>query len=147
MVFRGFVLLTFLTSVVLGQGFAQQESEITRIEFNSGTRTQRQQVILTPDSIRIIREDFRVDQRPDITDRSMTSREWKALISSLKDVRLSEIKNLQSPSMRRTYDAAAHGSLIITTSNGETYTHGFDDENPHRKLRNLMDQIRRVRKN
>jgi len=138
--------LSFLIVVfVVVNSSAQQESDVTRVEFNSGTRTQRQQVILTPDSIRIIREDFRVDQTPDVTDRAMPSNEWQNVISSLKDVRLTEIKNLQSPSMRRTFDGAAHGSLIITTRNGDTYTHGFDDEQPHRKLRGLMNAIQRIR--
>ncbi len=142
---KGFVFLLTLIAVCFNQCLAQEGKEITRIEFNSGTRTQRQQVILTPDSIRIVREDFRVDQQPNIIDRTMSSKEWQNLISSLNDVRLSEIKNLQSPTMKRTFDAAAHGSLIITTRNGDTYTHGFDDEQPHRKLRNLMSEIRRIR--
>ncbi len=146
MLFKKLVFSFLILSTVMNCS-AQDKSEITRIEFNSGTRVQRQQVILTPDSIRIIREDFRVDQTPNVTDRQMSSNEWQNVISSLGDVRLSEIKNLQSPSMRRTFDGAAHGSLIITTRNGDTYTHGFDDEQPHRKLRGLMSEITRIRGN
>jgi hypothetical protein len=125
---------------------SSQESEISRIEFNSGSRTFREQIIVTPDSLLMITEDFRIDLKPSVKTRAVHRKEWDALITSLKDVRLTEIETLQSPTMKRTYDAAAHGSLIITGSNGQSYTHGFDDEDPHRKFRPLMEQIRKIRK-
>jgi hypothetical protein len=46
--------------------------------------------------------------------------------------------------MNRASDAAAHGSLIITTSDSKSYTHAFDDENPHQKFQPLMKQIKNL---
>lgn len=143
---RRFFFLYLLFMAMGSVTFSQTHDEINRVEFNSGTRTYREQIIVTPDSLSVIKEDFRVNERPQIIRRSSTDREWNALMDALKNVRLTEIETLQSPTMKRTYDAAAHGSIIITTSDGRSFTHGFDDENPHKKFRPLMDQIRKLRK-
>ena len=68
------------------------------------------------------------------------------MTDAIKNIRLTEIETLQSPTMKRTFDAAAHGSIIITIPDGRSFTHGFDDENPHKKFRALMDEIRKFRK-
>lgn len=140
------VFLIFLAIVSTSATLAQKAEDVNRIEFNSGTRTYREQLIITPDSLSVIKEDFRVDQRPQINRRSTSTREWKAVKEALKNIRLTEIETLQSPTMKRTFDGAAHGSIVITTSDGQSFTHGFDDENPHEKFHALMDQIRKLRK-
>lgn len=137
------ILLAIVTTAVT---VTQKTEDVNRIEFNSGTRTYREQLIITPDSLSVIKEDFRVDQRPQIHRRSTSAGEWRSVKEALKDIRLTEIETLQSPTMKRTFDGAAHGSIIITTSDGRSFTHGFDDENPHRKFRLLMDQISKLRK-
>jgi hypothetical protein len=126
--------------------YAQTIDEINRVEFNSGTRTYREQLIVTKDSLSVVKEDFRTDERPQIIRRATTQQEWDSILKSLGNLRLSEIETLQSPTMKRTFDAAAHGSIIITTDGDRSFTHGFDDENPHKKLRPLMEQIRKLRK-
>ena len=125
---------------------AQTVSEITRIEFNSGTRTYREQVILTPDSVVSIEEDFRLNLKPVVKGRKENSDDWQALQKSLGNVVLSEVPKLKSPSDKRTYDAAAHGTIIITTKDNKTFTHGFDDQSPNEKLMPLMREIQRIRK-
>lgn len=136
-----FFLLLFCSS----NAFSQQSAEIARVEFNSGTRAYREQLIVTKDSLSVIKEDFREDDRPQIIRRPTTAREWKSVLSSLSKVRLSEIDNLESPTKNREVDAAAHGSIIITSSDGQSYTHGFDDENPHKSFHDLMSCIRKLR--
>jgi len=126
--------------------YSQTHDDIRRIEFNSGTRTYREQIILTADSVVCIQEDFQVDKKPRLTARKATEREWSGLIASLQDVRMTEIETLESPTMKRTFDGASHGSIIITTKDNSTFTHGFDDEDPHKKLKPLMSQIRKFRK-
>ena len=141
-----YILLFLLINSGCSGVRAQKTSKITRLEFNSGTRSFREQIILTPDSIVVIKEDFRIDLKPQVKRKSMTSKDWQVLTSKVKDVDLSEIEELKSPSDKRTYDAAAHGSLIITTENKKSYTHGFDDEEPHVTLKPLMDEIAKFRK-
>jgi hypothetical protein len=140
-------LFTSVILLIAIHSIAQaQMNDVMRVEFNSGTRTYREQIILTPDSVMTIKEDFRIDLKPQIQSRVMTKKEWNTLVQSLKNVRLGEIENLQSPSMKRAYDGAAHGSIVITTRDGKSYAHGFDDEEPHEKFRPLLSQIRKFRK-
>lgn len=136
------LLITMISGLI---GYSQKNDDVVRVEFNSGTRAYREQLIVTKDSLSVIKEDFRQDQRPQIVRRSTDAGEWTSIIESIGGVRLSEIETLQSPTMKRTFDGAAHGSIIITTADGRSFTHGFDDENPHKKFRALMNQIRKLR--
>lgn len=122
---------------------AQHDGMITRIEFNSGTRGYREQIIFTSDSLVAVKEDFRNEKGPKIHRQRITAKDWKSLLDALGNVKPDEVESLKSPSMNRAHDAAAHGTIIITTRGGESYTHSFDDENPHEKLHPLMKQIRK----
>jgi len=66
-------------------------------------------------------------------------------MSSLKGINPSEIDDLKSPGDKRTYDAASHGSLILTTADGESFSHGFDDTEPNQSLQTLMKRILSLR--
>jgi hypothetical protein len=130
---------------LLNCAYSQTSSYITRIEFNSGSRTFRQQIIITSDSIVSVKEDFRINLKPVVKSGKATPAEWKNILQCLKDVALEEIPSLKSPSDKRTYDGASHGSIIITTRDRRSFTHDFDDENPHAKLQPLMKQILKTR--
>lgn len=140
------LFIIFILLVAVASIQAQSDHNIARIEFNAGSRTFREQVIATPDSVWIIKEDFQSDSKPVVIKRENNKKDWKALVSTLKNVSLPEIDKLESPSMKRAYDAASHGSLIITTTGEKSYTHGFDDEDPHEKLRPLMERMAGLRK-
>jgi hypothetical protein len=136
------VVISFLTLAVFGQS----KSEIVRIEFNSGTRGHTEQIILTKDSIISVEENFQKDKASPGVARKASAKEWSRVLDCLSGVRLTEIETLESPTMKRAYDGASHSSFIITTSDGSTFTHGFDDENPHQKLKPLMMEIHKYRK-
>lgn len=139
------LLISIFSIIAANDGYAQKPENIQRIEFNSGARSFRQQVILTPDSVLSIEEDFRKNDRPVVKFAKMTSSDWNALTKALEGVELSTIDQLKSPTDKRTYDAAAHGSIIITLRGNKTYTHGFDDKTPHEKLMPLMKAILHIR--
>jgi hypothetical protein len=130
-----------LMLLLLSSGSCAAQNEISRIEFNSGSRTFRQQVIITPDSLVRIEENFRTNTKPVIEKRKITSSEWQSLISSLNGIKPQDIVDLKSPGDKRTYDAASHGSLILTTGAGESFSHGFDDTTPHQSLQTLMTRL------
>jgi hypothetical protein len=141
-----FLLMVLVCSFLSFAVSAQSSQEISRIEFNSGTRGYREQIIITPDSIVSIQEDIKANQKPNVKARAASPKEWSKLLDCLKDVRLTEIETLESPTMKRAYDGASHGSIIITTTDNKTFTHGFDDEDPHKKLKPLMAEIKKYRK-
>jgi hypothetical protein len=140
--------LNFLiTLAVIGTGLTSaysQSTGITRVEFNSGTRTYREQVIITKDSVIAIEEDFRKDKTPKIKRRVTKSQEWNNVVDAAKGINISGIENLKSPTNKRDYDGASQGSLIITTSDNKSFNHAFDDEEPHESLQPLMKSIRKV---
>ena len=140
-----FLCITFLSVALTQCTLAQIEGrkDITRIEFNSGSRTYRQQVIFTPDSVISIEEDFRVNLKPVVKGLSNSAENWNKLTSTLKDVDLEKVGALESPGNKRTYDAAAHGTIVITSGN-KSYTHGFDDKEPNKALQPLMKQIEQL---
>jgi hypothetical protein len=123
----------------------QDKSNISRIEFNAGTRAYREQLIVTPDSTIVIKEDFRINQKPVIKTRTTAPAQWTAITNSIKDIQPSEIGSLKSPTDKRTYDAATIGTIIITTNEGKSYSHEFDDENPHEKFAALMKELKKVK--
>lgn len=134
----------FLHSALMMTSCIAQD-KVSRIEFNSGTRTFRQQIILTRDSVVTIEENFRTDLKPQISRRSMNAKEWNSLLESLKGISLEDIDDLKSPTDKRTYDAAAHGSLILTDPAGKSFSHGFDDDNAHQRLQPLVKKILRFK--
>ena len=123
---------------------AQVSEKPVRIEFNSGTRMYREQFIFTPDSVITVKEDFRKNDHANHTRRKTSPSEWRALVESLKEVSLPAVSTLESPTMKRASDAAAIGTIIITTGDGKSYTHEFDDENPHQTFKPLMKQIKKI---
>jgi hypothetical protein len=138
------VIFLFALIILTADLCAQTKDQISRIEFNSGTRTYREQIIISKDSLIVIKEDFKKD-KPPLTSRTATGKdEWSGIIESLEEVELSQINDLKSPTMKRSYDGAAHGSLIITTSDGHSWKHGFDDDDPHEKFKPLMKEIRKI---
>jgi hypothetical protein len=140
-----YIKYTSIVFVFLNCAYSQTSSDITRIEFNSGSKTFRRQIIITPDSVLSVEEDFRINLKPVVKSGKATPAEWKSMLQSLKDVSIDEIPGLKSPSAGRTYDAASQGSIIITTRDRRSFTHDFDDETPHAKLQPLMKQILKIR--
>jgi hypothetical protein len=70
--------------------------------------------------------------------------EWDELLKAASQLKLTEVSTLPSPTNRRAFDGARHSTLVISTNDGQSYTHSFDDENPHEHLRNLMDVVKKT---
>jgi hypothetical protein len=120
----------------------QKGAIITKVEFTSLTRGYQKQVFLTADSLVEV-----IDGRQDdtkVTKRKLPAGEWDVLIKSIGTVPLTEVQELPSPTSRRAFDGARHSTLTLTTKEGKSYSHTFDDENPHKKLQPLMDAIKKV---
>ena len=122
-----FFLLTGYTAV------AQNEHRITRIEFSSLTRGHQESIVFSVDSVKIM-VNSKTGAKP------LKKKDWGQLLNSLKSVVLPDIDGLKSPTMKRAHDGARHSAITIVTQS-KTYSHGFDDENPHDKLKPLMKVI------
>lgn len=121
-------------SLVSGFAFSQNTNDIIRIEFSSITRGHQEFVVITKDSISVSTNKQKAKTR------ELEKKEWAGLVSSVNKLELSSIASLKSPTMKRAYDGAKHSTLTITTQS-QSYSHAFDDENPHEKLRPILKLI------
>jgi len=68
---RWFLIHLASMMLLLSSATCTAQTEISRIEFNSGSRTFRQQVIITPDSLVRIEENLRTSTKPVIERRKI----------------------------------------------------------------------------
>lgn len=123
--------------------YSQKNSDVVKIEFSSLSRGYSKQISITKDSLI---ESSNVNRSTDIqtVKRKVSSKEWERLTHSINNVLISEIGDLKSPTMKRTFDGAKHSTITVTTSKGAVGTHSFDDEHPHAKLQKLMSEISKL---
>jgi hypothetical protein len=133
--------LLLVCCTVLG---AQNKSAIKQIEFSKISRGYEEHVRIKADSVHVLVHDIRGEKAPVNFSRKTEESEWTRLLEIMKTIKEKEIETLPSPSMKRASDAAMHGTLTVTTNSDKTYSHGFDDENPHDSLRPLLKAVREI---
>jgi hypothetical protein len=114
---------------------------IRKIEYTTLTRGYQKHVVISPDSITTKVEGRGEDQSQK---RALTKGEWSMLIDCLKNVKLAEIPDLKSPSMKRAYDGALHSTLTLTTKDKKVLSHSFDNEDANEKLLPLMKGVKKL---
>jgi hypothetical protein len=124
--------------------WAQNKDEIKEIEFSKISRGYEEHVRVKSDSVHVFIHDMRGEKTPVNFSRKIEEAEWVSLIESLKVIRLTDIEELPSPSMKRASDAAMHGTLTVTTKSEQSYSHGFDNEDPHESLKPLLKLVRDI---
>ncbi|HEY0651892.1 MAG TPA: hypothetical protein VGD65_02150 [Chryseosolibacter sp.] len=124
--------------------WAQSRTEIKQIEFSKISRGYEEHVRINADSVHVLVHDIRGDKAPVNFSRKTDKQEWIDLIEVVKTIRVTEIDGLPSPTMKRASDAAMHGTLTLTTLADKSYSHGFDDENPHESLKPLLAVVREL---
>jgi hypothetical protein len=130
----------FLLSMFLFYGKSlvfQQKHDIIRIEFATSTRGYHKIVTITMHAVKIS-EQAKGEENEITTDKKINPSQWQQLMNALRDVSLTEISSLKSPTMKRAFDGARASTITITNSKGEMFSHSFDNENPNEKLTPLM---------
>ncbi|MCH2033923.1 MAG: hypothetical protein MK202_10420 [Tenacibaculum sp.] len=67
------------------------------------------------------------------------SNQKKQLIDLIKKIDLQNISNLKAPSNKRAFDGALHATLSIKTESNNYISSQFDDDNPPKELKVLID--------
>lgn len=121
-------------------GHAQDYDSIMKIEFSTLTRGAHQTIVFTKNQIETTKQTHNdnVEKR---TFSSLSAKQWEVLLLPLSALALAEIPTLTSPTKARAYDGARHSAITITTNSGKTFSHNFDNENPHERLKPLMREI------
>ena len=137
-----FHIITYLLVTLLA---TQKQPVITQIEFSKISRGYEEHIRISADSVNILVHDMKRDKPAITSARKMENKQWIALVDALSGVEISNIETLPSPTMNRTSDAALHGTITISVEGGQSYSHGFDDENPNDALKPVMKQIAQLR--
>ena len=116
----------------------QDGEVITKITFSSLTRGYQNEVFFTGDSL-IAMENNRGEEK--LQKRKLQPFEWQNLLNTTAGLKLDDIPDLPSPTSKRAFDGAYHSTITIHTTSGNSYTHSFDDRNPHASLMELMEAI------
>lgn len=132
--------LVYLIAVVF-MGVSCKELDIVQYEYQSTTMMGRTVIAIRQDSVVTTfngREGYMRKAR------ATEPSEWMNLANSVKDVELSKISALESPTNKRATDAAPYGTIIITTKDSVYTSASFDGKNPHEMLVPLMNEIVKI---
>ena len=125
---------------------SRAQQVVQRIDFTKSSRGFLEELTITQDSVSIKTENARSSVLRYQRSEKLEEKKWAQIRSVVESLSLAEIPLYKSPTMKRSFDGALHATLTITTAAGDSYTHGFDDENPHPNLRALMKCIQEIRK-
>lgn len=139
------VIIAFVLLVSTFAAKAQQHNKLTKVEFTTLSRGYRQYVTIAHDSVSVHTESFQSEGKTPDYKRKLTKKECVSLAKLLDKIALAEVPELKSPTMKRAFDGALHSSIILSTNDAQSWTHTFDDENPHDKLKPLMKVIKAIK--
>jgi len=123
--------------------YAQSLKDVVEIEFKTFTRGYTKEVRITPRQLQIQVQSYQATGDKSGSAELMKE-DWMALCSTLNGLDLNVVPELESPSMRRATDAARTSVIELKLEGGKILAHEFDNENPHEKLKPLLDQIMKV---
>jgi hypothetical protein len=138
---RAFHLVLIICALHLNHACAQKQDDITAITLTKQTRGYVEEVVISRDSVHAMVENHRVPDQSKHLKSSIDQDDWARVVMTLKDVNLTDVDGLQSPTMDRARDAAMQSTIVISFKGGKSVSHSFDDENPHRDLKPLLEAI------
>jgi hypothetical protein len=131
-------LIALFSIVVLA---ACSTQDIIQYEYKSTTMLGSRTVTVTQDSVISVYSGRLESNRQA---RKTTPEEWEALKNSVKDVKLAEIKDLPSPTNKRSTDAAPFGTVYLTTKDSTYKSASFDGYDSHEMLQPLLDVLKEI---
>ena len=138
---------TIIIVFVLAFGMAarcQPGKHVNQIELSKMSRGYEERIHLTADSLHVWIENNRGEKPRVERTRKLTAQEWTSLINLTNEIKLTDFSALPSPTMKRATDAAMHSTITIHLADGRTYSHGYDDEDPHDIAKPLLKKIREI---
>jgi hypothetical protein len=112
---------------------------IKKVVFNTGSRGYQREVKLTKDSVLITINSSFEDRPSKNIKKGIAAADWNQITTALNGVDVTQMRQLESPTMKRAVDAADHSNIAIVTDN--EYIHSFDNTDPHAQLKKLMAVI------
>lgn len=118
--------------------------KITSYEYLTGTRGYNLTIKVNKDSTTITEQKGR--DLPQ-SDKTPTNPElWSALQNGSKNIELSKISKLESPTHRRETDAAMFSRIVFTTTDSTYKSSSFDHGQPPVMLKTVVDSLVNLKK-
>lgn len=133
------IYLTAIIAVLLMGARCNGQADVTRIEFTSMTRGYQKQVFVDKDSVTVIVDGRQAENK--VVKKAMAGNTWDAIQKELGNIDLNNVSQYKSPGNRRAFDGAKHSTLKFITKEGKEAAHTFDDLQPHRDLKRILDLV------
>lgn len=138
-------IVLFITLFAVATGSQCQSNEnIARIELSKVSRGHQEYIRVTPDSVNVLVQSSLSSESNADFGRKLEADEWINLVKKLEGIKLADIPNLPSPTMKRAHDGAYHSTITVQTKDGKEYAHGYDDEDPNKALRSFRKELRDI---
>jgi hypothetical protein len=137
---KGIFLVLLLHVFFVG---GQDTSDIANIRFKTFTRGASKSITISRDSISVS-STGRAGENP--VRCKIKKEDWSLLTKQFNEVDVTDIPSLTSPTNKRAVDGAWHSEIVIQTTSKKSFSHSFDNEEPHEKLKSLMQVIAMLEK-
>lgn len=134
-------VICFFSFMAAGRCSGQSLENISKIEYTKESRGFADKLTVSRDSVKGMVENHRAAEKSRQYVSAIDGDDWANLLLTLKNVSLEDIDGLQSPTIDRAHDGALHSNIEITFDDGQTISHGFDNENPHPDLKPLLEAL------
>lgn len=123
-----------------------QQSEsgkaIVQVEMSKVSRGGEHHIRVTPDSVNVLKYNRKASvNHPQSFGRTLSPAEWSTITALIAELEPEEIPNFVAPTFDRATDAAPHSTITLRNAEGEKYAHNFDGDNPHPRLKKLVNAI------
>lgn len=129
-------LLSICSLLLFGCPPPQELTAFQKIDYKAITRGSSSQITLEKGVL------IRLQNNKEVLKKTLSKKIYKTLFKLLKDIDLNNIDKIVPPSKKHQSDGALLGSLEIM-SKGKTYTSvSFDDNNPPKELKELIEYLK-----
>ncbi|MFY0628912.1 MAG: hypothetical protein JXR05_00945 [Flavobacteriaceae bacterium] len=133
---KTFLLLSFCSLFFFGCLSSQELSAFQKIDYKAQTRGSSFQITLQKGTLTYIENNKEVFQR------ALSKKESKAIYKSLKGIDLNTIDKITPPSKNHQSDRSLIASLEVESEGTIYKSSSFDDDNPPKELKELVDYLK-----
>lgn len=134
----------FLFALFLSKGCSRQSEQDlknTVVEYSVRTRGFSQLVVIQKQEIKVNTNRRGVES---MISENISNADWAILIIEFQKIKMADIESFKAPSNKRSTDAAAIGQLTIKHLESTYSSQSFDDGNPPKALKKLLEKIAEI---
>ncbi|MBL4604543.1 MAG: hypothetical protein JKY02_02430 [Flavobacteriaceae bacterium] len=130
------LLLCFCSLFLFGCPPPKELTAFQKIDYKAITRGSSFQITLEKGSLRYLKNNIETLKK------SLSMKNYKSIYKLLKNIDLATIDKIEPPSKRHQFDGALLGVLEIQSQRKIYTSVSFDDDNPPKELKALIDYLK-----